>query len=510
MIASDNTPSFLLGVIGTRSFRRFGFSVAVLTAVSAIILGWVSNLPISWDVFLVAAVIFSFIVALYWALAATGVSDDPSKTVFRSALVIWMFLLDSEELFSRSAGDLQSALREQFSVTAYGELGLWIVALVVFVVLSFRSPRYVHNLFRGHYRWLSLLCVLCAISTIQSPRPLYSMAWGFKLCLVVVLLGMCSPLICDPHRRMAFLRATLFACLFYLFVEVYLGFTDPLISFEGGRFGQSSNSLSVISGTVLILSLVFRSQSPRVWPIFLSVFAAIIMILSGGKAGIVSGALSATLYYLTKKKVGSAIALPIGMACLGLALYAFTPLGSNLNAYAEQGEAETLTGRTDLWVAALPVIQQRPVLGHGYLASRFAATDLDWERAGMRWEADHLHNAYLDVLYNNGVIGLTLVLILHGIIIRNLLYAIRCQRASPELRNLAAGSLAVFANLVISAFFNSTIGGRASTLFMLFLAIFVVSESLRREVQKYPDRVVDGSLRRNLTFLIRHAPASCD
>src|SRR5206468_833796 len=127
---------------------------------------------------------------------------------------------------------------------------------------------------------------------------------------------------------------------------------------EGGRFGQSSNSLSAIAGSALILSLALRPVIASVAPIACNILAATIMILSGGKAGIAAGAFSATLFYVLKKKVGSAVGLLVLMSCLGLALYVGTPLGSYFNAYAEEGGADTLSGRTDLWAAASPLIRQ--------------------------------------------------------------------------------------------------------------------------------------------------------
>jgi O-antigen ligase len=465
---------------GARLPIRAGLFLVMTTAVGALILGSVPESLISWDAIPVVTVALFLVMALYPALAATDASCDPTRIAFRSTLTVWMFLLASEELFSRSTGDLKSVLREEFSVTAYGELGFWVVAFLVLLVLFLRRPRpqYLRFMFSGRYRWVSILCILLIVSTARSPRPLYGLAWSFKLLLVVVLLAMCSALIRDSRDLIAFLRATLWACLFYLVIEVYRGLADPSTAFEGGRFGQSSNSLSVIAGTVLILTLTLRSQLVAVLPIIISIFASTIMILSGGKAGIASGALSATLFYLMRKKVGSAAALLTGVACLGFALYLFTPLGSYFNTYAEQGGAETLSGRTKLWAGAQPLIQQRLILGHGYMASKFAALQLE----GVHWEADHMHNAFLDVLYNNGLLGLGLVLILHGRIIRNLLSVLSYRRSPPELYNVAAGSLALYLNLVISAFFNSTIAGRPSTLFMLFLAVFVVSESLQREL----------------------------
>ncbi len=472
----------------TRTSARGSFWIAlsllVLTAGGALILSSLPGLLFSWDVIPVAGVIFSLMGALYWALATTAASDDPTKVAFRSVLVIWMFLLVSEELFSRSSGDLGSVLRERFSVAAYGEFGLWIVCFLVLLLISLKSPRYLRHAFSAQYQWVSVLSIFCMTSTAQSPQPLYCMAWAFKLCLVVWLLAMCYTLMRDSRDLIAFMKATHWACIFYLIVEVYLGLADPSSAFEGGRFGQSSNSLSVIAGAVLILSLALRREMGSVWSFITGLFASTIMILAGGKAGIVSGALSAAVFYLTKRKVGAAVALLIGMVCLGVVLSMFTPLGSYFDAYANEGGADTLTGRTDLWVAALPLIQQHVVLGHGYLSSRFAAPHLDWGRPGARWEADHMHNAFLDILYNNGLVGLCLVLIMHAIIIRNPLRVIKSPTTPSGLCDVASGSLALYTNLVISAFFNSTIGGRPSTLFMLFLALFVVGESLAKKLTR--------------------------
>lgn len=441
-------------------------------------------------------------VALCWVLAGTTASNDPARVGFRFALVIWMFLLLSEELFSRSSGDLRSLLQDQFSSAAYGELSLWIASFLVLLIISLRSPQYLRHMLSSPYRWVVVVSVLCVLSTAQSPQPLYCLAWAFKLCLVVLLLAMCSASIRDSNDLRAFLRATLWACIFYLIVEVCRGVVDPSSAFEGGRFGQSSNSLSVIAGTVLILSLALGPVISSVWSVLFSILGSTIMILAGGKAGIVGGALSAMLFYLTKKKIVSAVALLIGMTCLGVALYTVTPLGSYLNTYEEEGSAESLSGRTDLWVAALPLIKQHVVVGHGYLASRFAASDLEWEHLGVRWEADHMHNAFLDVLYNNGLIGLGLMLILHVITIGNLLHVIRYSDAPRELYDFAAGFLAVWVNLLINAFFNSTIGGRPSTLFMLFLALFVASESFRRMLTKSRSGLSDP----NLDAPVRNGP----
>ena len=461
---------------------RLGLLLIALSAGTLFVLSSVPASMNSWDVIRLGAVVLSLVLALYLALASTAASNAPTRIGFRCALVIWMFLLLSEELFRRTEGDLQSALNEQFSVGAYGEISLWILSFLALLVLSVRSPKYLHSMISTRYKWLLRFGALCLLSAVYSPQPSFSIAWAFKLCLVILLLGICSVLIRDERHIIAFLRATLWACSVYVVAEVYRALTDPSVAFHHGRLGVSPTSLSVVAGVGLILSLTLCSLAASAWLLLFAITASMAMILSGGKAGIVGGLLSATLFYLIKKKTGSAVALLSGLVGLAVALYIGTPLKSYFDTYAESGQVNTLTDRTDYWRAGLTAIRQSPVLGHGYMASRFISAGAGFEAAYYTRDPGglgHLHNAFLDVLYNDGLIGLGLVLVVHTIVIRNLLRVIRCPGAPRGLYDIAAGSLAVYVNLLINALFNSTIGGRPSTLFMLFLALFVLSESVR-------------------------------
>jgi exopolysaccharide production protein ExoQ len=75
------------------------------------------------------------------------------------------------------------------------------------------------------------------------------------------------------------------------------------------------------------------------------------------------------------------------------------------------GKNSTLTGRTDIWLATLDLIQQKPLLGWGYMAT-WVPTDPQtlaiW--AEFRWIIGSAHNAYLDVALQLGVVGLGLLL----------------------------------------------------------------------------------------------------
>ena len=75
------------------------------------------------------------------------------------------------------------------------------------------------------------------------------------------------------------------------------------------------------------------------------------------------------------------------------------------------GKDSTLTGRTDIWLATLDLIKQKPLLGWGYMAT-WVPTDPQtvaiWQE--FRWAVPNAHSAYLDVTLQLGLVGLGLLL----------------------------------------------------------------------------------------------------
>jgi O-antigen ligase len=457
-----------------------------VTVVAAFALNWRQDLSVSFEGIWIALVGATLVVAV-GVLSTSAKQQGHYRASLKPALVIWIFLLISEDLFSRGGGDAESAFQERFSVAVYGEVSLWILALLMLLVLSVKGPPYLSYLLSGQYKFLSIFGFLCLLSAVYSPRPLFSAVWAFKFCLVILLLGICSGLINDSADLTAFVRATFWACFILVDVAVWKAFADPSTGFEGGRLGESPTSLSVIAGILLPLSFTLRlSAAPglRVIYTIAAVIGSVVMILSGGKAGIVGGLLSTVLFFSVKKKFGSALAMLSAIVGLGVGLLLISaPLQSYFDTYATTTQADSLTGRTDLWAAALPAIGQSLFLGHGYMASKFVSIQLE----GVRWEASHLHNAFLEVLYNNGIFGLVLFSYINVLIIKNLLNTIKHFDYRSEIREIAAGFFALYANLLVNAFFNAIIGGRPGSLFMIFLAIFVVSDRIQKH---FPPRNV--------------------
>ena len=75
------------------------------------------------------------------------------------------------------------------------------------------------------------------------------------------------------------------------------------------------------------------------------------------------------------------------------------------------GKNSTLTGRTDIWLATINLIRQKPLLGWGYMAT-WLPTDAPfaeiWDQ--FRWAIPNAHSAYLDVALQLGLVGLVLLL----------------------------------------------------------------------------------------------------
>ena len=169
----------------------------------------------------------------------------------------------------------------------------------------------------------------------------------------------------------------------------------------------------------------------------------------------------------------------VGAFALGCVIFAVTPLSTYFSTYQEQGQLSTLTGRTELWKAVRPEIIAHPILGHGYLASKFVPDDVEVpiEQTG------NMENGFLEALYNNGLVGLIILVIIHLSIVRALWRVMR----SPPNKNvhlLGAGCWAIYTNLLIAGQFNSIFGGAARPQFMLLLGLVVVSEALRRNAHQ--------------------------
>jgi len=433
----------------------------------------------------IVAVLFAFLLAVALGSAVTR-NQPPKVVVYRLTLLIWWVILVCEVVFDRM-GDSTQSYASHFSVQAYGEGIVWVLAFVVLAILSLQQPNYLRHLFTGSYKWITLFSMVCLASVAYSPGKTYAGAWAFKLLLVILLLQFGASMLSGVADLVTLLKVTLWAFFILALVPAIEALYNYSTAFEGvgGRLNAGPDALSLTGASLLLLSVILYAIEKRKTMIFTGFLGCAVMLLSLGKTAIVAGVFSVMLFLLLQKQVARMAAVLLGIAAVAFVVLSVTPLASHLQSY--EGAA-TLTGRTFIWTTALAAIRQNWLIGHGYLSTYFS-----WNRnSGLVAGFVNLHNGFLEVAYNNGVIGLAVLLMIHFAILRNLWRSIRGAsrlraRAPRDRRNvqaylLSVGSLALYANLTINGLFNTTFGGRPTSPFMLFLALFVMVDVLRRQI----------------------------
>jgi len=464
---------------------RAGLWVVGLAALFLVFAQLATGSDLLWNdsTLLVAAAILS--VALFVVLSrARAQGIDARKTFLMSVMTLLWFVLISEQVFVHHFNSAASASKGSFGVEAFQQGAAWVLAGFVLLLVSFSRTQYLRAMFSGPYKWVSFFALLAVASVPLSPSPKYSLAWAFKLVLTVLLLRACGSSMERSEDVISFLYTFLAGFSAVVLLRLAETFAGPESIFQGGRLNEiaSPTGLSTIAGILLLLAMTLFAVRRRGWLLFLAGFGILVTILAGGKTGIVAGVFSTILFFVLQKRVRYALGLLVIFLSIGAVLLATTPLAKYFEDYNRSGNASTITGRTDLWTAVWPAIREKPIVGHGYVASRFLSFDLDKD---LGWEPPHTHNSFLEPLYNNGFPGLLLVLIMNFIIIRNLLRVIR-HPASREAYFLGVGGFAIYVCLFINGMLKVTFGGSPDICFTMFLALLVVSVKLLEMSQSEP------------------------
>jgi O-antigen ligase len=423
------------------------------------------------------------VVAAGFALAVSGTLGISQAKGFRSdrvffavILTIWIFLLLSEGIFVH-IGSTSSAEAGGFGAGAYQQLAAWLLSFVALMLITLQHPRYVSQLFTGPFKWLSLFVLVTLISVPISVAPKYSLAWSLKLILVVLLLKAISSCLQSREDVIRVLRALLVGLLGVAVCRFATPFLQPGPAFKGGRLEMIA-SLSGYGGILLVLVMLNWKFKRNPLLFVVAVFAVVMMLLAGGKAGLLASVVALIVFFLSINRARHALAALLVLCFLFSIFVAFTPLGDYLQRYNQSGQATTLTGRVDLWKIIWPEIVARPIMGHGYQASRFLSAEVQ----GVFAEAGQTHNSLLEPLYNNGILGLLMIVMMNVVIVRNLFAAMK-DHSDPVTHYLAAGSFAMYANLFVWGMFTAgPFGGQPNSPFIVFLTVFIISCFLKHQV----------------------------
>jgi|HubBroStandDraft_1064217.scaffolds.fasta_scaffold00001_163 O-antigen ligase len=395
---------------------------------------------------------------------------------------LWWVLLASEAFFSYMTEDAESG---QVTTGAYSEVMIWVFIGFVFFLYSVKNPQYLRRIFAGSYKWVAWFGVVCFLSCAYAEQPLFSLGWIIKLFLAIALLAACNQEIKNSEDLRAFLTVSQWGFAFLLFMPCLRLVADPSVLATGRLFdvGTAPTMLAADAGILVLLSLALLRPDRRAGPLFFAVFGMLVMILAAGKAGIAGCVFSGLIFFIWQGRFKSAIWFMLALvAAAGLLMVVSPGLSSYLTSYMVTKQAGTVTGRTDVWSAGWQLIKQRMLLGRGFMSSRFLAYKIS-----VSWQPGHLHNGFLEVLYNNGLVGLFTMVMMHAVIIRNLILVMR----KVSLR-MAAGCFAVYINILINGMVSRAFGSRPDATFTMLFALVFVSERLLHEVRQTEEKPAPG------------------
>jgi O-antigen ligase len=412
----------------------------------------------------------------FFALMAVVLSLSPDAISRSRNLVfaLWWVLLGSEELFSYVTEDAENG---QVTSAAYSEAMIWVFVTFVFLLYTWRHRDYLRKLWAGPYKWVSWFGIMCLLSCAYAEQPAFSLAWIIKLFLAIALLAACNHEIKDRDDLRLFLRVSQWGFAVLVLVPIIRLIGDPQAIATGRIFdvGAAPTMLSVDAGLLVLFSLALAQPGKRLGLYVFSAIGMLVMLLSAGKTGILGCVLGGIVYFMLRGKFKAAASFVLTLLIIAALVMAFTPLGSYLKFYVTSDQAVSFTGRTDVWVAGWELMKQKLLLGRGFMSSRFLGYKIS-----IYWQPGHLHNGFLEVLYNNGLIGLFVMLMMHYWIIRNLIGVMRSVAAENPFHPLAVGCFAIYLDILLNGMVSRTFGSRPDATFMVLFSLIFIGDRLRK------------------------------
>ena len=208
-------------------------------------------------------------------------------------------------------------------------------------------------------------------------------------------------------------------------------------AWQGVYFLKNNLAADTELGLVTFVMLgLSRTSRFRVIYLGLAALSVLLVLGSQSKGGLVLLLLLPFfLYSLNLFRLRGAKAWPTQV---GVVVAATTAVTVGLFLYkfvlAALGKDTTLTGRTQLWSFAMGSVQSKPALGFGY--DSYWTDTSTWGGAALNvsttWDAHSLHNGWLEVLVQGGVIGMA---IYAAFAVMLFIYGFKALRLSRDAMN---------------------------------------------------------------------------
>lgn len=294
-------------------------------------------------------------------------------------------------------------------------------------------------------------------------------------CLMVSILLI--NVLTTQQRIMKLIDATLLLSTFISIYGIYGYFTkqnggmDPTTSLFRiySIFGAPPGLalfLSVIIPLALYRSFIWQGFKRGIGLLLVLLFL-ITIVLTFTRSALISVPLSIIImiFFIPSHKIK--LGMFAGICGLIVAALLISTLG-NVHIFDRffNQDVTTLNGRTYLWQALLDHFDPKQLLGNGLQASTLLLTNLHIGINGQGLIATAPSNLFIGILYDHGIIGLALLLLLIIVLFANLFKQVR--KAKGHHRLLFAAAIAVLVSVLLQSFDADDFWDQAISIYIWF------------------------------------------
>jgi O-antigen ligase len=267
-----------------------------------------------------------------------------------------------------------------------------------------------------------------------------------------------------------------------LFASTYIGTVLPM-RLVGVVPVVASNDLSQIAAILALVSLCRLWTDPtgrllkKLWYRLLFVASMITLVITQTRGAYAAFLIGLGLLLVFARRY---LVLALGgtlASGAGMLLLMFTNFGTKVQEFLLRGQAVEqaggLSGRLELWQISFRKILEQPLTGYGgFAGSRFVVMVMAKNNLG-----SNVLNVYIDTMLNIGFWGLSLLLMLVGLVGWQLFRSVYRSSATQSERSLAMELSLAYTIVVISSMESGNITTHPMLSFLILLGF---AEFLRR------------------------------
>ena len=271
-----------------------------------------------------------------------------------------------------------------------------------------------------------LLLMIITISCFYAPSPLYSAASVFSLVAVFLLMYLSSVTLNNAQILWPFILGSSLVS----FISIIVYFVNPdfgrMKEWVGGLhvpgprltgITGTANAIGYISALSCLAIYYFRQidHTTKTWMIgALGALNLTALLMSNSRTALVAMVFAILAAGLVKFSPARFAAALFGFSALVLAalLVDYDALFSMLSRSGDATEIATGTGRTMIWEGTLDLVAMKPLLGWGYASSVQVFPQYIFIES---YTPPHAHNAFLQVLFSIGIVGLIVFTLIFAI-----------------------------------------------------------------------------------------------